>query len=237
MRQKKFTSNYKECLYLTLKSGLIDPVKKLNLMLNSKELYNSLDIKSLIQEFINYYIILGNKNIKTDNNIDIIKEPFKPCERSINALNFIDKAEETRLINELQHPYITDYFKFLLILFNEKIDNNENTFKFFFDNLLPKYQAKNFKNLMVKNFVNNGIIINDEQFKALQNMIYIKPDLLSPATLLRYNRAVAYSAFFLKDLYYYLNLKTDNGKYYYQLRTNLPKNEYQDKINKLKLLL
>ena len=68
-------------------------------------------------------------------------------------------------------------------------------------------------------------------------MILIKPDLLSPATLLRYNRAVAYSAFFMKDLFYYINLKTEDGKFYYQLRANLPKNEYQEKINKLRLLL
>ena len=65
----------------------------------------------------------------------------------------------------------------------------------------------------------------------------IKPDLLSPASLLRYNRAVAYSAFFLKDLFIYLNLKTEDGKYYYKLRTGLQKNEFEEKINKLKLLI
>ena len=166
-----------------------------------------------------------------------VKSLFNPKERSLNSLDFIDKEEENKLMNELQHPYIIDYFKLILILLNEKNDKNKNIFEFFFKDLLQKHNAKDIKNLFIKNFVNSEILINDEQFNMIQKMIMIKPDLLSPATLLRYNRAVAYSAFFLKDLFNYLNLKTDDGKYYYQLRINSTKNEYQEKINKLKLLL
>ena len=140
-------------------------------------------------------------------------------------------------MTELQHPLITDYFKLILILLNEKNNENKNIFEFVFKDLLEKYKTKNFKNLLLKNFVNSKIIIDDEQFNSIQKMVMIKPDLLSPSTLLRYNRVVAYSAFFLKDLFNYLNLKTDGGKYYYKLRTGLPKNEYEEKINKLKLLI
>ena len=242
MRPRKLSSNNKECLYLGLNSGFFNPVQKLHLMLNSKELYNNLDKNKLILELIEYYNKLSNKNIKNKNNfeydIEKINKPFKPSELSINSLNFIDKDEENKLMNEIQHPYIIEYFKLILILLKEKNDDNNNIFQFFFKDLLPKYKANNIKTLFIKNFVNNSIIIDDEQFNSIQKIILVKPDLLSPATLLRYNRAVAYSAFFLKDLYSYLNLKTDDGKYYYyQLRTNLPKNEYQDKIDKLKLLL
>ena len=241
-RSRKFFCNYKECLYLGLNSGYFNPVQKLNIMLNSKEMHSALDEKKLISELITNYNKLGTKNIKQTNtseyDIEKINSPFNPKERSINSLNFIDKEEEKKLMNELQHPYITEYFKLILTLLNEKNDENKNIFEFFFKDLLQKYKANNIKNLLIKNFVNNEININDEQFNNIQKMIGIKPDLLSPATLLRYNRAVAYSAFFLKDLFSYLNLKTDDGKYYYyQLRTNLPKNEYQDKIDKLKLLL
>ena len=81
------------------------------------------------------------------------------------------------------------------------------------------------------------IIINDEQFELIQKMLMVKPDLFSPATLLRYNRAVAYFSFFVKELYSYLNLKTNDGKFYYKIRASLPKNKYQEKINKLKLIL
>ena len=241
MGSSKFSSNYKECLYLGLSSGFFNPVQKLKLMLNSKELYNNLDKKKLIYELIDNYNKLGNKNLKNKNNLEYdiekVNIPFRPCERSINSLNFIDKEEENKLINELQHPYITEYFKLLLVILNEKKEENKNIFEFFFKDLLEKYKAKNIKNLLINVLVNNEININDEQFNSIQKMIMVKPDLLSPATLLRYNRAVAYSAFFLKDFFNYLNLKTEDGKYYYKLRTNLPKNKNQDKIDKLKLLI
>ena len=230
MRSNKFSSNYIECLYLGLNSGFFDPVQKLKIMLNSKELYDNLDKKKLISELIKHYTKLGNKNLqkenKTEYDIVKVKSLFNPKERSLNSLNFIDKEEENKLMNELQHPYITDYFKLILILLNEKYDQNKNIFEFFFKDLLQKHNAKDIKNLFIKQFINSEILINDEQFNMIQKMIIIKPDLLSPATLLRYNRAVAYSAFFLKDLFNYLNLKTPDGKYYYQLRINSPKNEY-----------
>ena len=241
MRTKKFSCNYKECLYLGLNSGFFNPKQKLNLMLNSKELYDSLNRQNLISELIKNYTKLGNKNLQKENKSEYdmvkVKSLFNPKERSLNSLDFIDKEEENKLMNELQHPYIIDYFKLILILLNEKNDKNKNIFEFFFKDLLQKHNAKDIKNLFIKNFVNSEILINDEQFNMIQKMIMIKPDLLSPATLLRYNRAVAYSSFFLKDLFNYLDLKTDDGKYYYQLRINSPKNEYQEKINKLKLLL
>ena len=90
---------------------------------------------------------------------------------------------------------------------------------------------------MINNFVDDRITFNDEQFDLIQKMLVIKPDLFSPATLLRYNRAVAYFSFFVKDLFSYLNLKTEDGKYYYKIRATLPKNKFQEKINKLKQLL
>ena len=238
---KKFPSNYKECLYLGLNSGFFNPIQKLNLFINSKELYENLNKNKLILELIDYYNKLGNKNLKSKVNseydIEKINKSFNPCELSINSLNFIDKEEENKLMTELQHPLITDYFKLILILLNEKNNENKNIFEFVFKDLLEKYKTKNFKNLLLKNFVNSKIIIDDEQFNSIQKMVMIKPDLLSPSTLLRYNRVVAYSAFFLKDLFNYLNLKTDDGKYYYKLRTGLPKNDYEEKINKLKLLI
>ena len=90
---------------------------------------------------------------------------------------------------------------------------------------------------MVNQFVNDRLIINDEQFELIQKMLLVKPDLFSPATLLRYNRAVSYFSFFVKELFSYLNQKTEEGIYFYKIRSNLPRNKYQDKINNLKLLL
>ena len=243
IRNKTYNNNYVECLFLALNSGFFNPNKKLNLILDSKELFSNINQKVLIKELIDYYNKVGNENIinnnKTKYDIKKINEPFKPNERCINALNFIDKTEQQKLINEIQHPYIIELFNAVIILLNEykNKDENKNIFEYFFNDILVKYNVKNLKKLMINNFVNMRLIINDEQFELIQKMLMVKPDLFSPATLLRYNRAVAYFSFFVKELYSYLNLKTNDGKFYYKIRASLPKNKYQEKINKLKLIL
>jgi len=239
-RIKKYNSNNVECLYLALNSGFFNPNKKLNLFLKSRELYNNLNNKNMIKELIDYYYKKGleNQNYNNkDKNFEKINIVFNPCERSINALNFIDKNEEMKLINEVQHPYINELFKMVLILLNEYNKNDKNIYDFLFNDILSKYKVKNIKNLMVNTFVGERIIISDEQFGLIQKILTNKPDLLSPSTLLKYNRAVAYFSFFLKDLFSYLNLKTEDGKYFFKIRASLPKNKYIEQIHKLKLLL
>ena len=251
IRSKTYESNYMECLYLALLSGFFNPNKKLNIIIKSKELYKNIDKKKMIKELIDYYEKIGNnniiKNISNNNNnkydIKKINDPFKPTEKSINALNFLDKEEEQKLINEIQHPYINELFKVLLILLNELNEynnnnkENKNIFEFFFVDVLQKYKVNNIKKLMMNNFVNTSFVINDEQFELIQKILKLKSDLFSPATMLRYNRALAYFIFFMKELYTYLNLKTEDGQYYFKIRANLPKNEYLEKIDNLKLLL
>ena len=220
IRNKKYDSNYLECLHLALNSGFFNPNKKLKIIINSKELYSNLDRNKIIKELIDYYTKIGNQNIiniakNNKNKYDIknIYEPFKPHERSINAMNFLDKSEEQKLINEVQHPYISELFKAVIILLNEykNTDENKNIFEYFFNDLLPKYKAKNIKKLMINQFVDDRLIISDEQFELIQKMLLVKPDLFSPATLLRYNRAVAYFSFFIKELIdYYTKIGNEN---------------------------
>ena len=239
-RIKKYNSNNVECLYLSLNSGFFNPNKKLNLFLKSRELFNNLNNKNMIKELIEYYYKKGLENPNYNNkdkNLEKINIVFNPCERSINALNFIDKNEEMKLINEVQHPYINELFKMVLILLNEYNKNDKNIYDFLFNDILSKYKVKNIKNLMLNIFVGERIIISDEQFELIQKILTNKPDLLSPSTLLKYNRAVAYFSFFLKDLFSYLNLKTEDGKYFFKIRASLPKNKYIEQIHKLKLLL
>lgn len=239
-RIKKYNSNNVECLYLSLNSGFFNPNKKLNLFLKSRELFNNLNNKNMIKELIEYYYKKGLENPNYNNkdkNLEKINIVFNPCERSINALNFIDKNEEMKLINEVQHPYINELFKMVLILLNEYNKNYKNIYDFLFNDILSKYKVKNIKNLMLNIFVGERIIISDEQFELIQKILANKPDLLSPSTLLKYNRAVAYFSFFLKDLFSYLNLKTEDGIYFFKIRASLPKNKYIEQIHKLKLLL
>ena len=241
-RDNLFMSNYIESLFLAMKSGFFNPSEKLRLLLLSKELYFKFDLKEIINDFINYY----DKEIKIINNrlskydINSINKPFIPRKTGINSLNFITKNEEQRLINETQHDYVIKIFNIILIFLNEynNIKENTNIFELIFNDIYQKNNVNNIKDLFIKNFVDKVPLINDIQFKMVNDILKEVPDLLSPSTLLAYNRNVSYLIFFLSELYNYFSFKTNNNDFYYQLRNDYLKlNEYINKINKLKTYL
>ena len=241
-RDNLFTSNYIESLFLSMKSGFFNPSEKLRLLLISKELYFKFDIKEIINEFINCYqreIKIINKRI-SKYDINSINKPFIPRKTGINSLNFITKNEEQRLISETQHDYVIKIFKIILIFLNEynNIKENTNIFEFIFNDIYQKNNVNNIKDLFIKNFVDKIPLINDNQFKMVNDILKEVPDLLSPSTLLAYNRNVSYLIFFLSELYNYFSFKTNDNDFYYQLRNDYLKlNEYINKINKLKTYL
>ena len=241
-RDNLFMSNYIESLFLAMKSGFFNPSEKLRLLLLSKELYFKFDLKEIINDFINYY----DKEIKIINNrlskydINSINKPFIPRKTGINSLNFITKNEEQRLINETQHDYVIKIFNIILIFLNEynNIKENTNIFELIFNDIYQKNNVNNIKDLFIKNFVDKVPLINDIQFKMVNDILKEVPDLLSPSTLLAYNRNVSYLIFFLSELYNYFSFKTNDNDFYYQLRNDYLKlNEYINKINKLKTYL
>ena len=241
-RDNLFMSNYIESLFLAMKSGFFNPSEKLRLLLLSKELYFKFDLKEIINDFINFY----DKEIKIINNrlskydINSINKPFIPRKTGINSLNFITKNEEQRLINETQHDYVIKIFNIILIFLNEynNIKENTNIFELIFNDIYQKNNVNNIKDLFIKNFVDKIPLINDIQFKMVNDILKEVPDLLSPSTLLAYNRNVSYLIFFLSELYNYFSFKTNDNDFYYQLRNDYLKlNEYINKINKLKTYL
>ena len=238
-RDNLFMSNYIESLFLAMKSGFLNPSEKLRLLLISKELYFKFDLKEIINDFINFY----DKEIKIINNrlskydINSINKPFIPRKTGINSLNFITKNEEQRLINETQHDYVIKIFNIILIFLNEynNIKENTNIFELIFNDIYQKNNVNNIKDLFIKNFVDKIPLINDIQFKMVNDILKEVPDLLSPSTLLAYNRNVSYLIFFLSELYNYFSFKTNDNDFYYQLRNDYLKlNEYINKINFLK---
>ena len=247
-----FVSNYIESLYLSIKLGFFPPWEKLKLLLISKELYFKFNLKEIIHDYINYY----NKQIQLINNeinkyeINIINKPFTPRKTGLNSLNFITKNEEHRLINEKQHDYVIKIFKIILILLNEynnyiniykeNINENENTkiFEFLFNDIYNKNNVTNIKDLFINYFVDKVPLVSDSQFNMINDIIKEIPELLSPSTLLAYNRNVSYLTFFLSELYNYLTLKTKDDIYYYKIRNKYAQlSQYINKINKLKIYL
>ena len=242
-------SNYIKSLYLTIKLGFFEPKNILNLLLLSKELYNLFDTKEIISDLIEYY----EKKIKKINNninkydINIINKSFTPRKTGLNSLNFITKNEEQRLINEMQHDYVFKIFKIILILLNEhnnpvlndkENENNSKIFEYVFNDIYKKYNVNNIKDLFIKSFVDKIPLISDAQFEKINAIITEVPELLSPSTLLAYNRNVSYLTFFLNELYNYLNLKTNDDVYYYKIRNDyFELEQYINKINNLKTYL
>ena len=240
-----FMSNYIESLYLSISLGFFSPWEKLKLILLSKELYFKFDLKDIINDYIIHFekqIKLINKKINKYE-INIINKPFNPRKTGLNSLNFITKNEEQRLINETQHNYVLKIFEIILILLNEHKNYNVNEesekkseiFKFLFIEIYKKNNVDNIKDLFIKNFVDKIPLISDEQFNLINNIVNEIPELLSPSTLLAYNRNVSYLTFFLSELYNYLTFKTNDDVYYYKIRNEyFTLNQYINKINKLK---
>ena len=240
IRDNLFMSNYIESLFLAIKLGYFKPEEKLKLLLISKELYFKFDIKEVINDFINYY----EKEINRINNrinkydMNIINRPFIPRKTGINSLNFITKTEEERLINESSHEYVKKIFEIILIFLNENNnikENDTNIFQYLFNDIYKKNNVNNIKDLFIKIFVDKIPLIDDKRFNKINDILKEIPDLLSPSTLLAYNRNVSYLIFFLSELYNYFSFKTNDDVYYYQIRNDsLKLNEYINKINKLK---
>ena len=240
-----FMSNYIESLYLSISLGFFSPWEKLKLILLSKELYFKFDLKDIINDYIIHFekqIKLINKKINKYE-INIINKPFNPRKTGLNSLNFITKNEEQRLINETQHNYVLKIFEIIIILLNEHKNYNVNEesekkseiFKFLFIEIYKKNNVDNIKDLFIKNFVDKIPLISDEQFNLINNIVNEIPELLSPSTLLAYNRNVSYLTFFLSELYNYLTFKTNDDVYYYKIRNEyFTLNQYINKINKLK---
>ena len=241
-RDNLFMSNYIESLFLAIKLGYFTPSEKIKLLLMSKELYFKFEIKDVINDYINYY----QKEIDEINNrinkydINAINKPFIPRKTGINSLNFITKNEEQRLINESSHDYVIKIFKIILIFLKEdtNIKETTNIFEFLFKDIYNKNNVSNIKDLFIKNFVDKIPLIDDARFNTVNDIIKEVPDLLSPSTLLSYNRNVSYLIFFLSELYNYFSFKTNDDVYYYKIRNDYFKlNEYINKINKLKTYL
>ena len=243
-----YKSNYIESLYLTIKLGFFTPWEKLKLLLISKELNFKFNIKEIITDFLKYYekqILLINNEINKYE-LNIINKPFAPRKTGLNSLNFITKNEEQRLINEKQHDYVFKIFKIIIILLNEynnyiakyKENDNSKIFEFVFNEIYKKNNVNNIKDLFINHFVDKVPLISDNQFNMINDIIKEIPELLSPSTLLSYNRNVSYLTFFLSELYNYLSLKTKDDNYYYTIRNKYAQLcEYINKINKLKKYL
>ena len=241
-KPKKFSNIYINALYLALISGYFTINKKINIILNNKELYKNINSKDLIKELLkNIEIEYNNKkNILNKYEKDILNQKFIPNAVISNGLNFLTKNESEILISKNQTNQILNIFKIILYFLGEDfsdIDDN-NLLKYFFNNIYKKYKVISIKELILKQLIINIQNIPIDFIKKAINLNKSNKDTLSPAMVFRHNRCVSYITFIISDLYKYITFKLENGLFLYELWDIKNKSEkLQNKINKLKLYL
>jgi len=122
--------------------------KKIFLFKNLKPLRNSMseeeknDFKiSCLKEKIKLNEQILSKYINEPEYSSLIMEPLKPSKTAKNGLSLFSKDEELNLVNKQQPKEITNFFKFVALLFNKLIKEEDiiedNFIKTFFTKVIP----------------------------------------------------------------------------------------------------
>lgn len=88
------------------------------------------------------------------------------------------------------------------------------------------------------NVICHNLLLSNEQYKALLNIVENNKNILNSSYVLKINRVASYFTFILKEIYDYVNLTTGNGVLVQTLKRY--KNELlksREKLNKITKLL
>ena len=141
----------------------------------------------------------------------------------MTSLSMFKKKDEEEILKIQELPNEMGLIiKCMLYILDEKFNeylNNKQLFEILV-NILKKKGEKNFNSLFANYF---------EQNKFL-NLTYIKVDninkiineggqnILNIIKMTKINRPMSLFCFLIKEVYEYINLKTENGYYYYEFR-------------------
>ena len=229
------------CLYLVIKGKYIDDKKKLlHITTNSPLLYKStgssmkylLDDKKKevqakadeIEKFLNNY---------GDLNTYLTKE-FSISKKAINSIQFFKKKEEEEILKMPEIPKeVGMVLKCIYYLIDENFDENmgnKELFENMLNNILTRNEDKTFKSLLVNYFNQNKYLnLTKEKFDKINNLINDNNTILNMIAMTKLSRPVSLFCFLLKEVYDYINLKTLDGQYYFDLRTkNNELQKYKD---------
>ena len=209
-------------LYYTINLGFFEIEKKIKLILNQNELYKHYSSQNLFKEYYLHiekeFTEISQLLLKYDMNKICI--PFSPNKTAKNGLMFISKEDEKNLIENEQPEEIIIIFKVVLLLLEEDISKIENNkiLQYLFIDIFQKYKVENIQNLFLNHIINKVHLLGKKYINDINVIIGNKPELLTPAEVLKYNRNVSYMTFIIKDIYNFLLEKTDDGIFFYELR-------------------
>ena len=225
-RFKIITSNlnlYKNCYNSNIKFLLEEQLKNVENSMNSIE-----------NRFKNY----SEADLKT-----YLTKEFTPSKVAQNSLTFITKEEEKNLSEKTNLPIeIKHIFQVVYHLLDEHFDEKKPAsflIKHLLNEVCSKHNAKDLKNLII-NYYNKHKHLNlsPEKFNKIEKIIKENPKILNNKEIVKINRPISYLTFYINEAYKYMNLKTKDDIYYYQVRhLNEQLNKYKENIKKIKSAL
>ena len=230
-------------LYFVLKGKYITDKKKfLHLATYSPALYKSfgskmkflLDDKKVevqnkaneIEKFLNNY---GDLN-------SYLTKEFTLNKKAINSIQFFKKKEEEEILKMPEIPKeVGMVLKCIYYIIDENFDenmDNKQLFENMLNNVLTRNEDKSFKSLLV-NYCNQNkyLNLNKEKYDKINNTINENNTILNMIAMTKMCRPISLFCFLLKEVHDYINLKTLDGQFYFDLRVK------NDELQKYKDLL
>jgi len=223
-------SNGLSSIYFVLKGKYIDDKKKfLNLSTFSPILYKSFgssmkflldDKKKEVQNKANE--IENFLNNYGDLNTYLTKE-FSLSKKAMNSIQFFKQKEEEEILKMAEIPKeVGMLLKCIYLIVDENYEetmNNKELFENMLKNILTKNDDKTFKSLLVNYFNKNKYLnLTKEKYDKINNLINQNNTILNMIAITKMCRPISLFCFMIKEVYDYINLKTLDGQFYFDLR-------------------
>ena len=229
------------CIYMAMKKNYFDKKSLYNVLVHNPILYKCYgsnlkflledkikNLKNQISELENYFSKWGDIETYLSKQFVISKTPLQ-------SLVFFTKSEEQNLLKKLDETpkEVGLVFRFLYYFLDEPFDENssdKDLISNFLNNFYTKHNVKDIKNLLM-NYANNNKDMNltKEKYDKLQNLIDSENKIINPIAFAKINRPISYLTFFIKEVNEFINLKTLDGVFYFELRV---KNAELQKLKK-----
>jgi len=141
----------------------------------------------------------------------------------MTSLSMFKKKEEEDVLKIQELPNEVGLMsKCILYILDEKFDDNLNNKQLFelLVNILEKSEEKNFKALFSNYFEQNKFLnLTQEKAENINKIINESgQNILNMIKMTKINRPMSLFCFLIKEVYEYINLKTEDGHYYYEIR-------------------
>ena len=229
-------------IYLMIKGNYLNNKEKYKLILTSPKIYKNFgnDVKFLLNdkksELKSKIDELETFLKKYDDLPNIVSTTFQLSTSALKSLMFLTKEEMENLAKKgnLSKEF-SDLFKIILYILDIKLDENlqnEDLLQFLISELFLKTNKKNLM-LVISEYLSNNKELNltQEKIDKIENIIKSNEVILSITEMAKKNRIISYSTFLIKEFHEFINKKTSDGIFYYELKNknNLLK-EYKYKL-------